>query len=92
MKTALNCPNCGHLIATFDMTGAEAKESVPSAPVVAQEGGQWPVGACPKHGPEHWDVSKFGGMYCKAKDDSQAKGYCVLKSGYSWNGKRIPAA
>ena len=53
--------------------------------------GDWPGDECPKHGPDHWSESKFGGYYCTAKDPSQQpKGYCVLKSGVVWNGKRIP--
>lgn len=56
----------------------------------ASQGGTWPAGACPKHGPDKWDVSKFGGHYCKAHDDSQERGYCTIKSGILFNGKRVP--
>jgi hypothetical protein len=60
-------------------------------PQATQSGDLWPTGSCPLHGAEKWKESKFGGYYCTAKDDSQDKGYCTLKSGTVFNGKRIPA-
>lgn len=31
---------------------------------------------CPKHGANHVKPSKFGGVYCTAADETEAKGYC----------------
>ncbi len=54
-------------------------------------GGEWPPGACPKHGGDKWLQSKYNdGKYCGAKDDSQPKGYCGIKSGIVYNGMRVP--
>lgn len=65
--------------------GAEVTPVVTSTPVqngpqaaAPVQGGSKP--ACPKHGYEKVDASKFGGWYCKAADDSEAKGYCSWKA------------
>ena len=51
-------------------------QNAPQAPAAAPTGAP---PACPKHGADKVKVSKFGGWYCTAADDSEEKGYCAWK-------------
>jgi hypothetical protein len=51
----------------------------------------WAPGECPRHHRE-WN-DKGRGKFCPVKDNSgpvNANGFCTLKPGVVWNGKRIP--
>ena len=71
--------------------GVEVKveQTTTPKPVSPTNGDHWPEGECPKHGPDAWKDSRFGGMYCTAKDPSTQKGYCVIKSGMTYNGRLV---
>lgn len=50
-------------------------QNAPQQPATAQVGS-----VCPKHGAANVKPSKFGGVYCTAADESEAKGYCSWKA------------
>ena len=58
-------------------TPAQNGPQTAAAPAAASTGA---TPACPRHGSEKVKVSKFGGWYCTAQDDSEEKGYCAWKA------------
>lgn len=67
-----------------------APANVHFPPFAGTQGGtqieEWPQGKCPKHDRE-WKKGTYG-LYCTAKDPTGPKGYCVLRPGDIYNGKR----
>lgn len=59
----------------------------PAAPAQVYSGEWWPAGDCPKHH-RPWKSGNYG-LFCSAKDPDTQKGYCELKPGDIWNGKRL---
>lgn len=58
----------------------QPQQQYASTPAQQRPAQQTQAGAppCPKHGTT-MATSKFGGFYCKEKDPSTAKGYCIEK-------------
>jgi hypothetical protein len=62
--------------------------------VFGNEMAEWPPGVCPIHGSASWRESNFGGFYCTAQaaqgEPADKKGRCKLKSGFVYEGRKIP--
>jgi hypothetical protein len=65
----------------------EERSEAPQQPTVGPMA--WPPGDCPKH-KRPWKDGKYG-PFCSAKDESTSKGFCEIKPGVTWNGKKVPA-
>jgi hypothetical protein len=60
-----------------------------ATPMSVQPVGEpWPPGECPKHH-KPWKDGNYG-PFCTARDESQQKGYCILRPGALYEGR--PAA
>lgn len=92
LHEALNRPNGPAQLAVVPATAPDSApapvSTVPAATGTVQivDG---PPGQCPKH-LRPWKEGKFG-LFCSSKDETQDKGYCSLRPGDIFNGKRAAA-
>jgi hypothetical protein len=91
MYESLNRSGAAALTVVPPETPAAAPQPIQTPPVQngATEAVSGPEGQCPKH-LRPWKDGQFG-KFCSSKDDTQPKGYCSLRPGDIWNGKRAAA-
>jgi hypothetical protein len=86
MYESLNRSGAAALVAPETPVAAPTPIQTPPAQNAAAEAVSGPVGQCPKH-LRPWKDGQFG-LFCSAKDETQPKGYCSLKPGDLYMGKR----